>query len=504
MTTNPAEETVTDPLAEALDDVTELLTRFVLFSHDYQVVMVTLFAAATYTVEEQMLVPYLHVTSPEPDSGKSTLDKLLRRLSYRGVMVGGGGTAAYMGRRGHEVTLIVDEMDNLWKVSDRSEDKAKLAQVLNCGFDREAAHTGKVQGTNPKNMEPVEIPCFGFKIISGIGDLPRVVDTRCLKVALRRAKEGELPERYRPTRTQIEEVSGVAARLHAAVGAHDVDWGDADPDLTGRPDGFINRVEDLWRPLLLIADVAGGDWPSAARDAVAGFLGSRDPNMGLTAIMRDVSIVLHDGIPLETFTAEDGDCVKSQDLVDRLVGLDGSVWAREPMLNKWKLAKLLKPYNVEPGKKKEGRGYLLAELKDLAERYAPLYPSDENATPATLQWGQGFSPISKRHLDPGGGVLKTPKKSIGTGEVAGVAFSDQGYRGEGEEDPEKPEPMEADEFKSVFGPLVSCPHCATPIPGDAAVCYECRTRLDQPLTDVDDDDDREQKKDDHGWEGAPF
>jgi Protein of unknown function (DUF3631) len=34
----------------------------------------------------------------------------------------------------------------------------------------------------------------------------------------------------------------------------------ADPEM---PDGIINREADNWRPLLSVADEAGGEWPSA-------------------------------------------------------------------------------------------------------------------------------------------------------------------------------------------------------------------------------------------------
>ncbi len=33
------------------------------------------------------------------------------------------------------------------------------------------------------------------------------------------------------------------------------------------PNGVHNRMADNWRPLLAIADLAGGEWPRRARDA---------------------------------------------------------------------------------------------------------------------------------------------------------------------------------------------------------------------------------------------
>ena len=40
------------------------------------------------------------------------------------------------------------------------------------------------------------------------------------------------------------------------------------------PPGIFNRKADNWRPLLSIADIAGGEWPARARTAAAALSGS--------------------------------------------------------------------------------------------------------------------------------------------------------------------------------------------------------------------------------------
>jgi Protein of unknown function (DUF3631) len=45
------------------------------------------------------------------------------------------------------------------------------------------------------------------------------------------------------------------------------------------PDELDDRAQDIWEPLLAIADLAGGDWPTRARRA----RGAREPGLELPA-----------------------------------------------------------------------------------------------------------------------------------------------------------------------------------------------------------------------------
>ena len=59
--------------SDVLDDVSAFISRFIRFTTDHQLVAVTLWTAHTYLVDRLRTTPYLHISSPEPEAGKSQL-----------------------------------------------------------------------------------------------------------------------------------------------------------------------------------------------------------------------------------------------------------------------------------------------------------------------------------------------------------------------------------------------------------------------------------------------
>ena len=115
---------------------------------------------------------------------------------------------------------------------------------------------------------------FCPKAIAGLGRLPDTVQTRCsIPVAMKRRRADEpvsarvwssAPRRRTPWR--------IYARSRPGAGGTGTPGklGKATP---ARPNGLGDRAYDVWRPLLAIADAAGGtadeDWPARARAAAA-------------------------------------------------------------------------------------------------------------------------------------------------------------------------------------------------------------------------------------------
>src|SRR5205814_1461573 len=74
----------------------------------------------------------------------------------------------------------------------------------------------------------------------------------------------------------------------------------ADPDV---PANLYNRAADNWRPLLAIADAAGGEWPQRARAIAAATVDADQiKRVGLLADIREV------------FEAKDLERIRSADL----------------------------------------------------------------------------------------------------------------------------------------------------------------------------------------------
>ena len=150
--------------------------------------------------------------------------------------------------------------------------------------------------------------------------------------------------------------------------------GDPWPDM---PAGVADRAADVWEPLLMVADLAGGDWPQRAAEACTAFVtGARDDTASIgTRLLADLRDVFGDA-----------DALLTQTILDRLHALDESPWADwygKP-LNARDLAELLKPYGV----KSRHSGSARTAARDTAARIwtmGPLPPPPGSETSATSE-----------------------------------------------------------------------------------------------------------------------
>jgi putative DNA primase/helicase len=146
-----------------------------------------------------------------------------------------------------------------------------------------------------------------------------------------------------------------------------------------RPDmgGLVNRTADNWRPLFAIAEVAGETWPERARKAarvLSDALESRSVFEETLAAIKDM--------------IGERDEIASKEIVDRLVQIEGGLWAecgkdRKPITQN-ALARLLKPYKVFPvdigPEWKRRKGYKRSQFAQLFEAYLhlPTPPQSDN------------------------------------------------------------------------------------------------------------------------------
>ena len=156
------------------------------------------------------------------------------------------------------------------------------------------------------------------------------------------------------------------------------------------PDELGDRAMDCWEPLLAIADLAGGDWPAAARAAARQLsgVGSVDDDSEGVLLLSDLRTVFGDSEHMWTET-----------LLDALHGLDESPWGDwygKPITAR-ALGKLLKPYDVKPRSVRIGdvtrKGYVRDSLEDAGRRYLPPDPPSIRHS-GTTRSGSGIEPNS--------------------------------------------------------------------------------------------------------------
>jgi Protein of unknown function (DUF3631) len=361
------------PGAALLDDVHAFLTRYVIFPGSHTAVAAALWAAYTHLVAKFESTPRLALLSPEKQCGKSRVLELLELLCA-GAETLSDASPAYLYRRiaAGQVTILLDEADAIWKRGQSDETAEALRSIVNAGH-RRSATIGRVE-MNGSAAKLVRFPVYAPAAIAGIGSLPDTILDRAVIIRMRRRAPDERIQDYRE---RITRPQGDALRKRLAAWAKGVAAivGSPWPQM---PPGVADRPADVWEPLLMVADLAGGDWPKLATEACTAFVtGARDDTASVgTRLLEDLRAVFGDA-----------DALWTEAILNKLHGLDEAPWGDwygKP-LDARHLAKLLKPYGVRSREVRIGadhrKGYYRADLWDVWQRYGS--GSATSATSAT-------------------------------------------------------------------------------------------------------------------------
>jgi hypothetical protein len=368
-----------------------------------------LWCAHTYAFELRDVGTYIGIESPEKRCGKSTLLGVLRRLVNRPVMAANISSPAFF-RVIEETqpTLLIDEADTFLAGND------ELRGILNAGYSRETAYVIRVQSERAKGQNVkaktqrlkrreesegkgedlhaetqslerredskiesrilneeesrlASFSCWCPKAMAAIGRLPDTLADRCIVIRMQRKVAGEKCER--PRRLETAELKRKCARF-VLDNAEAIANGQ--PEL---PPSLHDRAVDIWEPLLVLADLAGGDWPERARQAAVGLTMSAQENCPIGALLFDLFVV---------FTARDAEKLFTREVLSELRALENRPWhsmRRGAEVTEAWLAQRLRPYGIKPQTIRVGegvgRGYLAEDFRESLKRYVPKPEREE-------------------------------------------------------------------------------------------------------------------------------
>jgi putative DNA primase/helicase len=319
-------------------------------------VSVTLWIMLTWAHDAAVHSPILLVTSPEPDSGKSTLLGVVELLARRSLSsVGISPAALYRCIDRWHPTLIIDEADATFADND------DLRACVNSGWTRGA---GVLRCEGDENQVKL-FSTFAPKAVGLKGKkIPDTTASRAIVIEMSRKLPDEVVENFdHIDNPEFEEIRARALRwtednLERLKGA--------DPAL---PDGFMNRLGANWRLMIAIADAAGGDWPKKARKSAAVIAKNKatiDAGRGveLLADTRDV------------FDRLGVDRLLSRKLIEELAVDPEKPWAEYrpgKQITQKQMANLLRPYFITSSPIWIGdvsaRGYMRSQFEDAWKRY---------------------------------------------------------------------------------------------------------------------------------------
>lgn len=366
--------------AALLDELHRVLLRYVVFPTVEAGYAVTLWIAATHGQPAWEHAPRLVLGSPEKRCGKSRALDLVAGTAHRVMVTVNISPAALVRCMSEEdpPTLCIDEADTIFgpRSADNHED---LRGLINSGHQR-----GRPYIRWDPTARAAEIcPTFSMAVLAGIGDLPDTIMDRAVVVRMRRRGPGENVLPYR-TRRDGPALADLRDQLHAWVRDHLAELTEAEPDMP-----VEDRAADTWEPLVCIADLAGGHWPSRARRTVLNMVAAEnaaevEASLGVR-LLTDIRDIFNDWTV--SFMA-------SQELNTALVKLEDAPWRDMPLTTR-RLSDLLRPYGIRPARNTANtvRGYRHEDLTESFVRYLGTTRPEVSNRPSRRSEADGFDDL---------------------------------------------------------------------------------------------------------------
>jgi hypothetical protein len=343
--------------AALLDALRAHFRRYVVLPEHADIAL-ALWTLNTWAFESFDIAPYLSITSPTRRCGKTVLMTMLYWLCRRGKKSDSmSKPAIYRSVDTERPTLVLDEVG--WVLDPKDERQG----ILCGGFERNGFV--EVCEGEGRSITTRLFSTFCPKAFGLIGQLTATLTDRSIVIPMRRKTPAEKAERLR--RRDTEEHGQLRRRcLRWATDNVEALAQVASPGLTALND----RANDLWEPLLAIADRVGGVWPDRARTAALALSGgdlAGDDTQG-AELLADARRAFDAGKLPEMTT---------KTFISALCDDPERPWASyakgEPITDR-QLAKLLRPFGivsvtVHPLGAPHAKGYRRADFEDAWGRY---------------------------------------------------------------------------------------------------------------------------------------
>jgi hypothetical protein len=294
---------------------------------------------------------------------------VLALLAARGELnVSISPAALYRMIEADQPTVLLDEVDNIFGKKNK-DDADELKPILNNGY-RSGATVPRCHG---QSHEIRRFKMYAPVALAGIGDkFPEILLTRCVIIRMRRAFADEIDDDL-----DYDEHAEIGWALRDRL----ADWL-ASAQLDRRPalpDGLRSRIKECWRPLVGIADAAGGEWPKMARAALLELSQpqvAREVSLGIRMLTDLHAVFTAAGLPAGMHTAT---------ILAQLKALPESPWADlyGTGLHNRGLATMLGRYEVQSRSVRVGdasrKGYTIEDLCGPWSRYLdpPIVPLEK-------------------------------------------------------------------------------------------------------------------------------
>jgi putative DNA primase/helicase len=360
-----------EPAAEPQDtgtllhDLAEMFQRYLVLPSGAAEVLAA-WAMHTWVPETSHYTPRLVVTSPTKRCGKTLVLELLEATAARAIL-SASLTAAVLYRaiEAFRPTLLVDEADTF--LSENEE----LRGVINAGYKA----SGTVLRCVGDEHEPQRFRCFAPIAIAAIGNVPATVVDRAFAIKMSRKGKGEKVERL--DRQARASLATFPPRLARWAEDH---RGALEELVVDAPESLNDRQREIAEPLLMVAELAGGEWPAKVRDAIITVCGASDDATDRRERLLAAVWALY---------TPDVEFLTTKVILERLLADDESEWREasngKPLSPVW-LGRWLKSFGLktsQPRSAGQQRGYSRADLAPVVAKYLPD-PTEPGEIPVSL------------------------------------------------------------------------------------------------------------------------
>lgn len=237
-----------DASSPLVAEVAQFIRRYVVLT-DAQLLVIALWVIHTYGIEHVWQTPYLAITSPDSECGKSRLMEVLEMTTARGWLVEMPSDAVlYRQIDLTTPTLLLDEVDAIFNPQSARFHEGKRA-ILNSGHRR----GNKIPRASDFGKGLDEFDPFCAKALAGIGSLPDTIARRSIYVRMARRGPGQKIEPF-IVRDAQPVAAAMAERIDAWAEQHAEAIGKARPKM---PAELSDRMQEGCESLVAIADLVG-------------------------------------------------------------------------------------------------------------------------------------------------------------------------------------------------------------------------------------------------------
>jgi putative DNA primase/helicase len=314
--------------------------------------------------------PILRITSPDRESGKSTLRQVLNEITYNPKSLTNTTVAAIYRQASNEIrTLLIDEFDSMM-MSNGSEFEAAMNNVMFASFEID----GTVERCDRDSRDVISYYPWGPRVVIGNGPVSHTLESRCMTIYLKRKLPTESVLRLPVFRRQQPDYF---TELRASIESYANDLYRKVQQVEIQQDlGLENREFDRYEPLLKIAQAIDTNLFEEFLMLVLKMRNVvQEPPSIHVQLLVDIYLIFEEMTKDRLATAH---------ILEKLRQLPESPWREmhdrpRPTLTDMYIASSLRLFNIGPRQLGDGtnkRGYFRSDFDDAYARY-----SEKVATP---------------------------------------------------------------------------------------------------------------------------